>query len=68
MRCAPRRPESLASLSPRLTSLQPVRDRSDGRDWRSGAAEISAQVCCMICKASWRNSARHRSASAERAS
>lgn len=49
------------------TSFQPVRARSDGRVCRSGASESSAQVCCMMRKASWRNSARHISASSERA-
>jgi hypothetical protein len=66
-RRAARRPGALASLSPRSTILQPVRARSDGRVCPAGASESSAHVCCMIRKASWRNSARHRSANSERA-
>lgn len=66
-RRASRRLGSLASLSPRSTILQPVRARSDGLLCPSGASESSAHVCCMIRKASWRNSARHISASSERA-
>jgi hypothetical protein len=66
-RRASRRLASLASLSPRSTSLQPVRARSDGRVCCSGESESWAHVCCMIRKACWRNSARQMSASSERA-